>query len=348
MSTAAERDERARQKEAEGFLRQRLAYGKRRIYGSVAAGLARTLLVIVEVFAIASALTGVLIRGQSVAEVLGWLWLVAGVILLKAVASFVSDRLGSSGALAVQRGLREEILQKLLVRDGGSSGLPAAATTTTAFIEQVDKLDGYYARFLPLAALGGLSPLVMLVVIFPVNWVVGAILAISAPLIPLYMALVGMGAETVSRRQFESLRHLSGYFLDRLQGLPTLRRLGYAEREPENIAAASEQLKERTLSVLKVAFLSSTVLEFFATFSIAIAATYVGLALLGWIGFGAGGMDLREGLFLLLLAPAYFQPLRNFASAYHDRADAIAAVEDLAPLADSNNQNNDTWPRSIV
>ena len=344
MTATSERDERVRQKEAERFLRDRLAYGKWRVYGSVAAGLARTLLVIVEVFAVASALSGVLIGGESLSGVSGWLWLLAAAIALKAALSFLSERLGASGALAVQRGLREEILDKLLVR--GSSGLPAAAPTTTAFIEQVDKLDGYYARFLPLAALGGLSPLVMLAVIFPVNWVVGAILAISAPLIPLYMALVGMGAETVSRKQFDSLRRLSGYFLDRLQGLPTLRRLGYAEREPDNIAAASEQLKERTLSVLKVAFLSSTVLEFFATFSIAIAATYVGLALLGWIGFGAGGMDLREGLFLLLLAPAYFQPLRNFASAYHDRADAIAAAEDLAPLADSNNQNNDTCPRS--
>lgn len=346
VAKADERDERARQKEAEHFLRGRLTYGKWRVYGSVAAGLARTVVVIVEVFAIASALSGVLIRGESLSGVSGWLWLLVAAIALKAALGFLFERLGASGALAVQRGLREEILDGLLVR--GSSGIPPAAATTTSFAEQADKLEGYYARFLPLAALGGLSPLVMLAVIFPVNWVVGAILAISAPLIPLYMALVGLGAETVSRKQFDSLRRLSGYFLDRLQGLPTLRRLGYAEREPENIAAASEQLKERTLSVLKVAFLSSTVLEFFATFSIAIAATYVGLTLLGWISFGAGGMDLREGLFLLLLAPAYYQPLRAFAAAYHDRADAIAAVDDLAPLTELNNQNNDTQPRSTA
>ena len=340
-----------RQRAARHFLQDQLVYGKRRIYGSVAAGLFGTLWTVVAAYATATALYGIIIEGAGVGDVSGWLWVLAGAVVLRSVSTYLQQRLGALGSLAVQRGLRDRLLQRILalpdLRRGvdsvGGLALPAAGPTATAFLDQVDKLEGYYARFTPLVLLSALSPLLMLVFVFPVNWVVGLILLVSAPLIPLHMALVGLDAEEISRRQFESLRSLSGYFLDRLQGLQTLRRLGYADREPGNIAAASEELRNRTLRVLKVAFLSSTVLEFFATFSIAIAASYVGMSLLGWISLGSGadGMTLRDGLFLLLVAAAYFQPLRDFAAAYHDRSDAIAAAEDLMPLAGASESADD-------
>lgn len=334
-----------RQKAERAFLNRQMAYGRVALAVSVAFGVIAAVFTIVAAYATASALAGVIVDGRTLAGVSGWFWVLGTAVLLRSVFGFLQERFAANSSLAIRRGVRNAIIARLTSSRRGTP--PEAGATTTAFIDQVDKLDGYYSRFVPLTALAGLVPLLMLVVIFPVNWVVGVILALSAPLIPLYMALVGLGAEDASRRQMDSMRRLSGYFLDRLQGLPTLRRLGYATREPKNIRASSEELRERTMKVLRIAFLSSTVLEFFATFSIAIAATYVGLSLLGWISFGSGatGLTLRDGLFLLLLAPAYFQPLRDFAAAYHDRADALAAADDLIPLVDGTDADEDTPER---
>jgi len=329
-------------KRATRFLKDSLADGRRYVYAAVLAGIGGVLCTVAQAFAFATAVHRMVVEGAAFGGVSGWLWVFGVAVVLKAVFSYGVERLGSGGALAVQRGLRRRILGRLFA--GDATGRPPAASTATAVIEQVDKLEGYYARYLPLMYLAVLAPLVMLVFVFPVSWVVGLILLFSAPLIPVHMALVGMGAEDASRQQFDSLRRLSGYFLDRLQGLQTLKRMGYADREPENIAAASDELQGRTMRVLRVAFLSSTVLEFFATFSIAIAATYIGLGLLGWLGFGFGadGITLQAGLFLLLLAPAYFQPLRSFAAAYHDRADALAAAGDLIPLIEETESETES------
>lgn len=320
-------------KNAERFLRERLRRdGRRYVYMSAVMGIMGTLCLVLQTFAFATMIHVSVIEGAGVSGAVPWLFVFGAAIASRAVFAYISERFGIEGALAVQRGLRHDILDRLF--SSGVTGRFPAATTATALLEQTDKLEGYYARYQPLMLLAVLSPLAMLAFVFPANALVGLLLLFSAPLIPLYMALVGMGAEDESRKQFESLRKLSGYFLDRLQGLATLKRLGYAAREPENIAASSDELQSRTMRVLQVAFLSSTVLEFFSTFAVAIAATYVGLALLGWMSLGVGpeGMTLRTGFFLLLLAPAFFQPLRAFAAAYHDRADAIAAAEDLAPL----------------
>jgi ATP-binding cassette subfamily C protein CydD len=320
-------------KKAERFLRERLNRdGRRHVHMAALMGLLGTLCLVVQTFAFATVIHASVIEDVGFSGATPWLFVFGAAIASRAVFAYFSERFGIEGALAVQQGLRREVLDRLF--SGGATGGFPAAHTATALVEQTDKLEGYYARYQPLMLLAVLSPLAILAFVFPANALVGLVLLLSAPLIPLYMALVGMDAEDESRKQFESLRKLSGYFLDRLQGLATLKRLGYAAREPQNIAAASDELRSRTMRVLRVAFLSSTVLEFFSTFAVAICATYVGLALLGWMSLGVGpeGMTLRTGFFLLLLAPAFFQPLRAFAAAYHDRADAIAAAEDLAPL----------------
>jgi ATP-binding cassette subfamily C protein CydD len=172
--------------------------------------------------------------------------------------------------------------------------------------------------------------------VFPVNWVVGTLLLVATPVIPLNLLAVGLGAEAIGRRQVEETHRLAHTVLDRLQGLATLRRHGAAERELAAVAVATDKLRRRTVAVLRVAVLSSAVLEFFGTAAMAVVALYVGLALLGYVhlGVGAQGLSLGSGLFLLLLAPAYVQPLRA-AAAYHDRADALAAAQDLLPTGAS-------------
>lgn len=243
---------------------------------------------------------------------------------------------GARAAGRVKTALRDQLARHLLARgpaalDGRSSGAVAAA-----LVDQVEALDGFYARFLPHLAVALLVPLAILVAIFPLDWVAGLLLLATAPLIPGFMALIGMGAAALSRRQMRVLARLGGYVLDRLQGLPTLRLFGQDQAELGRIRRVSDDYRQRTMAVLRVAFLSSAVLEFFSAVAIAMVAVYIGMSLLGIFAFGPGqDLTLFSGLFILLLAPEFFQPLRTLAAHYHDRAAAIGAVQELAPLLDA-------------
>ena len=223
--------------------------------------------------------------------------------------------------------------------------------------EQVEDLHDFYARYLPQTQLSGLQPLLILLAIFPVNWAAGLILLTTAPLIPLFMILTGIGAADANRRNFEALRRLSGHFLDRLRGMATLRLYRRSQAEQENIARASEEFRERTMEVLRMAFLSSAVLEFFASVAIAILAVYFGFSYLEHLDFGDYGskVTLFTGLFILLLAPDFYMPLRELGAHYHAKAQAIGAADaiesfldqSLLPLPGGEQQLADNEPLTI-
>jgi ATP-binding cassette subfamily C protein CydD len=151
------------------------------------------------------------------------------------------------------------------------------------------------------------------------------------------LSIIGMGTAAVARRHAAELRHLSGYFLDRLRGLATLRALGAERAELERVNDASERLAQSSMAVLRVAFVSAAALEAIVTVAVAVVAIYIGLTLLGYVRVPGipGHMSLRTGLFLLTVTPLYFQPVRTLAAAYHERADALAAIEALEPLLEA-------------
>jgi ATP-binding cassette subfamily C protein CydD len=183
----------------------------------------------------------------------------------------------------------------------------------------------------------GVLPLIMIGVVMPVNWVVGLIFLVTAPLVPVFMALVGMGAASANRSQFLAMARMSGYFLDRLQGLETLKLFGQATQELANINKIADGFRERTMAVLRIAFLSSAVLEFFSAVAVALVAVYVGLGLLGLVHFGpAEHISLSEALFVLLLAPEFFMPLRQLAINYHDRAAALGATDAILAILEQD------------
>lgn len=168
-------------------------------------------------------------------------------------------------------------------------------------------MQDYYSRYLPQMYLAVFIPLLILIAVFPINWAAGIILLATAPLIPLFMALVGMGAADANRRNFVALARLSGNFLDRLRGTDTLRLFDRAQAETAQIAKSSEDFRGRTMEVLRLAFLSSGVLEFFASISIAVVAVYFGFSYLGELNFGSYGLGvtLFSGFLVLILAPEF-------------------------------------------
>jgi ATP-binding cassette subfamily C protein CydD len=212
------------------------------------------------------------------------------------------------------------------------SGELAAVT-----LEQVDALENYFSRYLPQQMIVGVLPIIMILVVMPVNWVVGLIFLLTGPLVPIFMALVGMGAASANRNQFLAMARMSGYFLDRLQGLATLKLFGQATQELNTINQMADGFREKTMAVLRIAFLSSAILEFFSAVAVALVAVYVGLGLLGQIHFGpAEQISLRSALFVLLLAPEFFMPLRQLAINYHDRAAALGATDAILAILEQH------------
>ena len=198
------------------------------------------------------------------------------------------------------------------------------------FIEHVESLDGYYSRYWPQQSLAVISPLLILGVVFYLNWLCALLLLISAPLIPLFMVLVGMGAESLNQKYALQRQRLAGHFLDRVSALSTIRLLGAQQEIMQEVLDSSNRYRNIIMRTLRLAFLSSTVLEFFTSVAIAALAIYIGFSLYGAITWGpAESLSLFSGLAILILAPEFFQPLRTLSQFYHDRATALGAAHHL-------------------
>lgn len=253
------------------------------------------------------------------------------VFVLRAWVVWLRERVGFHAGQHIRFEIRRQVLDRL--QQAGPAwiqGKPAGSWATLV-LEQIDDMHDYYARYLPQMALAVCVPLLIVAAIFPSNWAAALILLGTAPLIPLFMAMVGMGAADANRRNFLALARLSGHFLDRLRGMETLRIFGRGEAETENIRAASQDFRQRTMEVLRLAFLSSGVLEFFTSLSIALVAVYFGFSYLGELNFGhyGTGVTLTAGFLALILAPEFFQPLRDLGTFYHAKAQAVGAADSL-------------------
>lgn len=310
--------------------------GARRLNSlTVAIGTTAGVLMIAQAWLLASVVAAAIMDGQRLADLTGPLLLLIPVFLGRALCAWASEVVGMAAANRVKAPLRREMAECLVRAGPAQAGDDHSGASASLLVDQVEAVEGYVARYRPQMALALTVPVAILVAAFATNWVVGLILLLTAPLIPLFMALVGMGTAAMSRRQFRALSRMSGHFLDRLRGMTTLILFGQIDREVDGVAQVADAFRQRTMSVLRVAFLTSAVLEFFASIAVAMVAVYIGLSLLGYLGFGpSAGLTLQTGLFLLLLAPEFYLPLRQLATFYHDRAQALGAGEELAAFVE--------------
>lgn len=214
----------------------------------------------------------------------------------------------------------------------GDSPFGGAGSVAALAGEKLELLGPYAARYAPARARVMVLPVVILALALWHSWAVGVVLLISGPLIPVFMALVGMAAKEASARQMTQIGTLNDGLVERLSALVDIRLLGAGQAVAGGFRRQAGDLRRRTMAVLGVAFLASTVLELFAAIGVAMVAVYVGFSLLGALGFGAWGGPLtpEAGIFLLLLAPEFYQPLRDLSAAWHDKAAASAVMDELA------------------
>ena len=230
--------------------------------------------------------------------------------------------------------LRAQVAVALAQRSPLDSARPASGLAASVMAEQAEAVVPWRVRYQPARWRVMLVLPVIAITVATVSWVAALVLVLAAPLIPLFMALVGWRAKAASEAHMLELGGLNAFLLDRLRGLSTLRALGAVDATALRLRDAAQALRQRTMAVLRIAFLSSAVLELFAALGVAMVAVYIGFHLLGTLEFGAWGrrLSLGEGLFVLLLAPAFFEPLRDLSAAWHDRAAGQAALEALEQL----------------
>ncbi len=217
-------------------------------------------------------------------------------------------------------------------RRGNDNAFGGAGSIAALAGEKLELLAPFVTRYAPARARVMVLPMLILALAFWQSWAVGVVLVISGPLIPVFMALVGMAAKEASARQMAEVGTLNDFLVERLSALVDIRLLGAGPLVEQSFATAAQDLRQRTTAVLAVAFLSSTVLELFAAIGVAMVAVYVGFSLLGALEFGAWGgvLSPQAGIFLLLLAPEFYQPLRDLSAAWHDKAAADAVIDELA------------------
>lgn len=320
-----------RQQELTRWLKEQSILSRRWLMISRALGVISGLLIVGQAWLLARILHRMIMENiPATALVLPFIVLVL-IFVLRAWVVWLRERVGFYAGQHIRYEIRRQVLDRL--QQAGPAwiqGKPAGSWATLV-LEQIDDMHDYYARYLPQMTLAASVPLLIVITIFPINWAAALILLGTAPLIPLFMALVGMGAAEANRRNFLALARLSGHFLDRLRGMETLRLFHRGEAETDNIRHASQDFRQRTMEVLRLAFLSSGVLEFFTSLSIALVAVYFGFSYLGELNFGhyGVGVTLMSGFLALILAPEFFQPLRDLGTFYHAKAQAIGAADSL-------------------
>lgn len=222
----------------------------------------------------------------------------------------------------------------LIGREARARANITSAEIAALVVQKLPLLQPWITRYHVAMVRVSILPLILLALTFWFSWVAGLVLLIAGPVIPMFMALVGMAAEEASRRQMVEIGAMNAMLMDRLSAMLDIRLLGAADRATADFTDRADSLRIRTMAVLRVAFLSSTVLELFSAIGVAMVAVFVGFTLLGEIGFGSWGtpLGLGEGLFLLLIAPEFFQPFRDMAAAWHDRAAGLSVVSELDAL----------------
>lgn len=256
------------------------------------------------------------------------------VLVVRALLAWGREICGHKASTRIRRTVRRQLLEHvqalgpMYIRDTQTAPL------TSTLVERVEALHGYFAHYLPQRTLALIVPVMIGCTTFAVSWVVGLIFVITAPLVPLFMIMIGRGAEKLNQKNFHLLSRMSAHFLDTLQGLATLKLFQRSEQETERLAASSERYRQGTMAVLRVAFLSAAILEFLTCVALAMTAVFLGLTHLHYFDFGlySRPLTLQISLFLLLLAPELFLPLRELGTHYHARAEAVGAAADISAI----------------
>ncbi len=312
-----------------GWLRERGRPARPRLVATVLLGELSGILLVLQTALLVAIGDGAMLKGRGLPELAPRFAQLLGVIALRGLTAWALKRSAFECASIVKRRLRAELVGGLKALGPAALARLRAGEIAGVIVDAVEALEGYYSGYLPQRAIASILPFTILAVVFPLDWVSGLVLVLTAVFLPLSMIVIGEEAHARNQRLWGSLARISGSFLDALRGLTTVKIFGAERRELESIERDGEEYRLATMSVLRIAFLSSFMLELITAVSIAIVAVLTGLRLL------SGKMGFPPGYFILLVAPEYFLVLRSLGSQYHARMGATSAAERIRGLFES-------------
>ena len=300
---------------------------------AVVVGGVTAFLLIAQAWLIAHVVAGAFLDHRTLASLRGALLALLAVIAGRSVLAWGTERTAHRASASAKSELRRALAEHVAAL--GPAGLEGSETgrLSTLMTTGIDALDGYFARYLPQLFLAVIVPVAVIAVVAGADWVSAVLIAVSLPLIPIFMALVGATTRDRTVARMRSLQKLAGHFLDVVAGLPTLKVFGRAKAQARSITDVTDRYRATTLATLRLTFLSSLILELLATVSVALVAVAVGLRLLG------GDMSFRDALFVLVLAPEAYLPLRALGANYHASADGMQAAQDVFTLLEQPGAN---------
>lgn len=289
--------------------------------------LAQTAVVIGYAWFLTQALVGA-IQGVPIASLWRDLAVAAGLIVLRSALIVAAEANSAEGSARASQQLRTALVGAVTKLGPGWLSTRNTASLAVTAGHGLDALDAYFARYLPQLVATALATPILTAVIFLADWVSGVIVLVTLPLIPIFMILIGLATRAVQRRQYDTLQHLAARFADTVAGLSTLKIFGRQHRAATSIESVTTTYKKETMSVLRVSFLSGFALEFLASLSVALVAVTIGLRLLD------GDLTLTIGLFVLLLAPETYLPIRQVGVQFHAAAEGVAATDEIFGVLD--------------
>ena len=296
---------------------------------TIGLGLLAGVFTVVQAGLLSQVIGKVFLEGETLAEVTGLLEFLLIAITIRAVTVWGSEVSASTLAIRIKTSLRSHLFKHILELGPTYARAERTGELTSVLVEGIEALETYFSQYLPGLVLAALIPLAYLVFIFPRDILTATILLLTAPLIPLFMVLIGNKAQELTQRQWRTLSHMNAYFLDMIQGLTTLKTLGHSKEQSKAIAIISDKFRLRTMSVLRVTFLSALTLEMVATLSTAIIAVEIGLRVL------YGRLYFEQALFLLILAPEFYLPLRSLGARFHAGMSGIAAAKRIFEILET-------------
>jgi ATP-binding cassette subfamily C protein CydD len=299
------------------------------LFGSLIANGFLSIVIVVQAELLSQVISGVFLNKQTLSDVSGQLGLLLIVIALRGMTTYLGSWTSAQLAIQVKQTLRERLLAHLYRLGPIHHHNEQSGDLVLTATEGIEKLDGYYRDYLPGLFTALFLPLLILLVVLPIDLLTFSVLLITAPLIPFFMALIGMAAGALAKRQFLDMRTLSTHFVDVMQGLTTLKLFNRSQYQVETIGRMTDQFREATMRVLRVAFISALTLEMLATLSVAIVAVEIGVRLLN------GGISFQNALFLLVIAPEFYLPLRALGAKFHNATEGKAAAERVFGLLDA-------------
>lgn len=294
--------------------------------GGIAVGIATAMLVIAQAWLLAHVVVAVF-SSHQISPHVGALALLALVFVGRALLAWLNQVLAHRAAAEVKSQLRTEVLRARLRRPTADQA--SSATLVHVVTDGLDALDGYFSKYLPQLALALVVPLLVGGAILWADWESALIVAFTLPLIPAFMALIGWTTQQAVGRRFRVADRLANHFADLIEGLPTLQAFGRARAQARGVEITEEANRRETMRTLRVSFLSAFALELLANLSVAVVAVTVGFRLV------FGHVDFETALFVLILAPEAFLPVRQVGVHFHDSADGVAAADEAFAIIDA-------------